>query len=291
MGKRCFAGEGTELHVEPCELKMGDTVCAICQNGRRIVYVSQDNYYIADLDISEDIVYYCDSATSCIVIISMGYSSYFGKNVAVISHLSRPGRFDNYFTLINKIFNSNEQVKVYCAGANPPDRYKKSDGTYDTTSLRNATQVAKWVSSGNVSFAQVSLKFGQGNPAVYTNNLDCYSLVCGSDGTIDITNDRIYLTDEQRDPTCGIQTLFCMYGNPNVIRNQIAEFTDDEIKGYVSEAHNANLEKAADMSDDEILKTYSSTPEYEVPWFCDSIRQAATYVKNYQNGGIDTCAR
>ncbi len=281
MGKKCFGKEGITETLKRCELKLGDCKDAIYQNGRQVIYVSQDNFYIADLDSSKDITYYCDSATSCIVLISIGYSCYFEKHVAVISHLSRPGRFDNYFSKVKTIFGCDELVKVYAAGANPPDRYTREGGEDDTTALRNATQVSKWVSSGSIRLDQVSLKFGQGNPAIYTNNLDCYSLVCSSDGTLDITNSRIYLTNEQRDPTGGVQTLFCMYGDQNVIRNQSSDFTNDEIEKYVSEAHSNNLEQAVDMSDKEILATYSSTPEYEVPWFCDSIRQAAMYVKNY----------
>lgn len=90
-----------------------------------------------------------------------------------------------------------------------------------------------------------SLKFGQGNPSVYTNNLDCYSIACDKNSNITVSNDRIYLTEEQRDPTGGVQTLFCMYGNPDLIRNQAKSFSYDEIEVLVQEAHNNNLEQAS----------------------------------------------
>lgn len=264
------------------DICIGKTNQAFYQNGRKVIYVSQDNYFIADLTSNEDITYYCDSATSCIVIISIGYSEYLKKDIAVISHLSRPGRFKNYFEIVEKLLI--KDVCVYASGANPPFPCKKLDGSYDYTARRNATQVAQWVSSEQIQLKQLSLNFGQGIPSVYDNNLDCYSLICDKNGNISVKNDRLYLTNEQRDPTGGLQTLFCMYGDPDVIRCQDLDFTDEEITALVNSAHNKNLEQVINMTDDELLKTYSSTPEYEVPWFCDSIRQAGEYVKKYLKG-------
>lgn len=256
---------------------------AICQNNKEIVYVSQDNYYIAHLTSEKNVVYYCDSATSCIVIITIGVSNECnGEKIALISHLSRPGRFEKYFSMVETLFTGD--VAVYASGANPPEPCLKKDGSYDNTALRNATQVSKWVSSGQVQVKQASLKFGQGNPAIYTNNLDCYSLSCDKTGNFRVSNDRIYLTNEQRDPTGGVQTLFCIYADPSEIRNQKENFTESEIAELVQHAHEKNLEQAAEMTDQEILSTYSSTPEYEVPWFCDNIRQAGLFVKNYMEG-------
>lgn len=252
------------------------------QNNKEIVYVSQDNYCIVDLTGGKDIVYYCDGATSCIVIISIGYSEYYEKKIALISHLSRPGRFENYFLKAENLFNG--MVDIYASGANPPAPCLRANGTYDYTALRNATQVSKWVSSGRIQVRQASLKFSQGNPSVYANNLDCYSLSCDKTGNFTVSNDRIYLTNEQRDPTGGVQTLFCMYADPAVIRNQMESFTESEIAALVQCAHGKNLERAAEMTDEEILFSYSSTPEYEVPWFCTSIRQAGLLVKKYMEG-------
>lgn len=261
------------------DIGIGQTDDAIYQNGRKIIYVSQDNYFIADLASNEDITYYCDSATSCIVIISTGYSEQLNKNIAVISHLSRPGRFQKYFAIVERLLS--KDVCIYASGANPPFPCKKLDGSYDDTAHRNALQVTQWISSGQIQTKQISLNLGQGIPSVYNNNLDCYSLTCDKNGNISVNNDRVYLTEEQRDPSGGLQTLFCMYGDPNEIRRQDLEFTDGEIKVLVDAAHDKNLEQVVDMEDEEILKTYSSTPDYEVPWFCDSIRQAGIFVKNY----------
>jgi len=251
------------------------------QNGKRIVYVSQDNYCIVKSPDDVDTVYYCDSATSCIVLITTGLCNKTGTEVSVISHLSRPGRFDAYFNLVKQVFEGN-LVKIYASGANPPERYRKKTGDYDTTALRNASQVIAWLASKTMNIEQVCIKVGQGNPAVYNNNLDCYSISFDSLKNASVSNARIYLTDKQRDPTGGVQTLFCIYGDPEKIRNQYDDFTESEIQSLVGAAKNAGLDKAATMSDEQILENYSSTPEFEVPWFCDSIRQAAKFVKNYK---------
>lgn len=251
----------------------------IYQNDTEVYYVSQDNYYLADLDSGKNITYYCDSATSCIVIIAVGYSSRQHKHMAAISHLSRPNRFEKFFGIVEEYFK--DEVSIYASGANPPSPCEKSNHEYDYTALKNAAQVAQWVFSGKITLHQASLKFGQGNPSIYTNNLDCYSIICSESGNLTVDNNRIYLTNEQRDPTGGVQTLFCMYGDPSVIRLQSDPFSKDEIETLVKSAKEHNLQQAADMSDEEILQTYSSTPKFEVPWFCDNIRQAGNYVKTY----------
>ncbi|MCH5194198.1 MAG: hypothetical protein J1F11_09570 [Oscillospiraceae bacterium] len=197
----------------------------------------------------------------------------------MISHLSRPGRFENYFAITENIIS--KDICVYAYGANPPFPCKKSDGSYDYTAYRNATQVTKWIASDRIKFKQISLCLGQGVPSIYNNNLDCYSLVCNKNGQFTVNNNRIYLTNEQRDPSGGVQTLFCMFGDPKSIRHQDLNFTDNEINELVKSARQKSLDQAVEMTDDEILKTYSSTPNYEVPWFCSSIRQAGLFVKKY----------
>lgn len=252
----------------------------LIENGKKVIYVSQDNYYLVN-PIEASTIYYCDSATSCIIIIATGYSSVHNSEIALISHLSRPGRFDDYFSIIEKNFDSSDMVKFFAAGANPPERYKKASGGYDTTALNNATQLISWLAAKHITLDQVSLRLGQGDPAIYDNDLDCYSISFDEQKAMTVTNRRIYITQEQRDPDQGLQTLFCIYGDPNFVRNQTDTFTEKEISVLVNAARNAGLEEAAKMSDKEILNKYSSTPEYEVPWFCDSIRQAANYVINY----------
>lgn len=251
----------------------------IRQNGRDIYYISQDNYYMADILNVKDSVFYCDSATSCVVIVVVGFSSREQKTLAAISHLSRPGRFENFFKLVEETFNG--EIKVYASGANPPYPCEKSDHSFDYSALRNATQVSEWVASGKNNFKQLSLKFGQGNPSVYSHNLDCFSISYNENLGIEVTNNRIYLTDDERDPSGGVQTLYCIFGDPTQIRPQNEPFSKVEIDELVAKAREDEFYKAADMSDEEILSTYSSTPDYEVPWFCSTIRKAGDFTKNY----------
>ncbi len=239
----------------------------------KFYYVSQDNYYFCNRD--KDVTLYCDSATSCIVIIVTGKDKT-GKELVGISHLSRPGRFKRFFEEVKIRFSG--EICVYASGANPPEPCLKSDGTYDSTALRNAKQVADWISNGNTNVKQVTMNFGQNNPAIYTNNLDCYSI---SLSDLRVSNDRLYLTDIDRDPTSGVQTLFCVYGDPNTIRDQSLAFTTEEIDTLVRAARNNDFGKAAYMTDEQILKTYSSTPDFEVPWFCSTIRAAGKFTNDY----------
>ena len=237
-------------------------------------YVSQDNYYIADLDSSRNIAYYCDSATSCIIIIAVSGD----KKKATISHLSRSGRFKKYFELVEKSFGDDKNVHIYAAGANPPE---------DETAQNNAKQVSEWISDMKNKGWTADISFGKGNPSVYENNLDCYGLHCDESGNITVNNDRIELTMSQRDPDNGLQTLFCVYGDKDTIREQTSKFSESEIDDLVEKARNdekKRLDEAVDMSDYDILHHFSSTPDYEVPWFCESIRMAGIFVKNYKKG-------
>lgn len=246
----------------------------IHQSGRDFFYVSQDNYYIADLENGKDITYYCDSATSCIIIFAVGKDSN-GNKKATISHLSRPGRFEMFFSIAEELFENDRNVHIYASGANPP-----SDDTAD----RNAKQVTEWVSLMKSKGWKSDVSFGKGDPSVYNNNLDCYSLHCDGHGNINVSNDRIYLTVDQRDPTGGLQTLFCVFGDENTIRLQTDIFSESEIVKLVEDGKKKKFDLAATMDDDQILKHFSSTPQYEVPWFCDTIRQAGLYVKNHMKG-------
>ncbi|MDL2318747.1 hypothetical protein LJC74_06715 [Eubacteriales bacterium OttesenSCG-928-A19] len=224
---------------------------------------------------------YCDSAASCIIIIVTGATNAFGskREAIAISHLSRPGRFSAFFSIIKRYFTYGD-LQIYAAGANPPEPYQKTSGEYDYTARNNALQVMQWIDSIKDGVKQVSLRFGEGNPAIEKNNLDCLGISAHS---LQTSNARITLTLDERDPTGGLQTLFCMYANPSLIRNQSKEFTDTQKTELVRIAHGKSLHTYVNAKDEVILKTFSSTPEFEVPWFCDTIRQAARYVeKNHK---------
>lgn len=252
---------------------------------QKFFYVSQDNYFFK-LSITPNRVYYCDSATSCIVIIVTGRYA-MDIPMLAMSHLSRPDRFKKFFELVERHFDLKKGINIHAAGANPPEPYEKTQG-YDYTSRNNAVQVMDWVCrlASNKTIAdavrQVSQSYGKGDPSVYANNLDCFGIeYVSKESGFAVSNSRLYLTDNDRDPTGGFQTLFCMFGDKTEIRNQEDPFSRDDEKALVKAAREAKLPNALTMSDEEILKKYSSTPEYEVPWFCSSIRTAAKLSKDF----------
>lgn len=258
---------------------MKPAVLRSVSNYSYVYYINQDNYYIADLStMSQKAVYYCDSITSCIVIIVVGKSSKEQKMKMIISHLSKPGRFEYFFKLVEELFELNP-VAVYAFGANPSIIL---DSTEENVSLRNASQVLQWLSSNRLTISQLTLKLGEGNPSVYDNNLDCCCFTWDGVSKYEVSNTRYYINDLDRDPTNGVQTMFNMYGDPNYVRLQSEPFTKEEIAKLVQKAREKGLDKAATMSNDEILEKYSSTPEYEVSWFCEGNRQAGKFVQTYE---------
>jgi hypothetical protein len=255
---------------------------------RGVFYVSQDNYVVVRYgNVTEPIRLYADSATSCVVVIVAGKDAH-NENMIAMAHLSRPGRFQQFFSLVNTCFRGD--IQVYANGGNPAEPIFTKTG-FDYTAFRNANIVIDWVKAhridmkylpppepGNFYINQAALSFGQGNPSIYTNNLDCFGIQL-KDGSV--SRNREWLTGAEEDPSGGVQTLFCVHGDPNTIRPQSQSFTPNEIVKLVEAAKAKNFDKAADMSDEQILQTYSSTPEFEVPWFCDTIRTAAKFVASH----------
>jgi hypothetical protein len=252
---------------------------------RGVYYVSQDNYVFVNYDGFTDVKLYADSATSCIIVIINGKNEN-GKNLLGIAHLSRTTRFQNFFAMAEQVFRGD--VLVYASGANPAEPIMTTKG-YDYTALRNTDNLREWVSAHaynpdtgntppNPRIIGNMIHVGVGNPSVYNLNLDCFgaNLLDGS-----ASRDRQWLADAERDATGGVQTLFCIYGPENIVRPQFSSFTDAEKTELVQKAKSAGFDKAADMTDEQILDEYSSTPRFEVPWFCDTIRAAAVYVKSH----------
>ena len=261
------------------------------------LYVSQDNYEI--MPVGGLVKYYhylyCDSATSCIVVIVSGKAQD-GRPSIAISHLSRPQRFAKFFSEVENNFTG--EICVFAHGANPPQPGTNSDGTPDYTALRNLGIVNDWISnhsavthSGDkLTIIQATLLFGEGNPSVYESDLDCYGVDISNPKNLIVSNKRFALSAVDRDPSGGLQTLFCIYGlriEPQMVLLRTAEAFDRSNPNslYANEqklltiAGEDNFERYANMSDAGILAALSSTPDAEVPWFCDTIRQAAQYVK------------
>jgi hypothetical protein len=254
-----------------------------------VFYVSQDNYVFTYTQSGVKLRLYADSATSCIIVILRGTRDH----RIGIAHLSRTARFDDFFDMAAVVFKEEPTVYVYASGANPMEPIPISDGI-DYTAFRNTNTIRNWISThafipgdnnelppppriyGNM------IQVGLGNPSVYSNSFDCFGIAL-SGHEVSATRDRETLTLQDRDPTGGLQTLFCMFGDQASVRAQVSAFSALEKQVLVALARNKNFGKAAYMTDEQILNTYSSTPAFEVPWFCDTIREAAKYVNAHKD--------
>jgi hypothetical protein len=290
--KHCIAAKDAGIVKDPV---VGDIVINVIddltpKSKHDVFYVSQDNYVVTYYDgFSPALKLYADSATSCVIIIVVGKDRN-GKNLIAMAHLSRPGRFQYFFNIVALCFCG--EVQAYASGANPAEPIPTKLGV-DYTAFRNANITIDWVkehrisinelpssaTADNFQIKQATLSFGQGNPSIYANNLDCFGIQTKD---ASVSKDREWLASaNEQNATVGIQTLFCMYGDKNLVRPQSRDFTQDEIDELIEQAKRdttKNLSKVANMSDADILQTYSSTPEFEVPWFCDTIRAAAKCV-------------
>lgn len=257
-------------------------------------YISQDNYYIANLNEPDsknpEKYLYSDSATSCIIIIVEGKDKD-NNPIVALAHLSRLQRFHRFFKIISENFVG--ACSVFAQGGNPPQPVVKGTKT-DYTSLQNIQTTIDWVNSNiyvpdaNMQHAsswyieQSTLALGQGNPQV--DDRGCY----GIDLTTMIVSNQCYqLTEEQRDPTGGLQVLFCVFGlkiTPQIILPlSTDEFTPGQVELLVEKAKGEGWTNILTMTKDDVLENYSSTPEYEAPWFFYSLRESAKYVLTYSN--------
>ncbi|MFX0557032.1 hypothetical protein ACOCEA_09540 [Maribacter sp. CXY002] len=260
-------------------------------------YIGQDNYFISNLNnpsVRDKHYLYSDSATSCIIVIVEGKDKDSNPIIA-LSHLSRTERFLAFFKIVSKTFHG--QVSIFAQGANPPQPALKNN-EYTYTSLLNEKTVINWIndnifipsassmdkndSKPNWYISQSSLSLGLGNPQL--DDRGCYGIDLG---TMIVSNEEFVLTPLQRDPTGGVQTLYCVFGlkvKPQIVLQLASQdFTPEQIKLLVDAANKENWVSILKMTKDEVLNKYSSTPQYEAPWFYESLRISAEYVLNYNN--------
>jgi len=254
------------------------------------VYVSQDNYAFVNLSRLPDGVryLYSDSATSCIIVVMQGKNA-LGEDIAALTHLSRPARYDYFFNLVGA--NLVGPVTVWAQGANPASAQDSITNTQKLmdwmVSHNEAAFEANRVGSKPTWFVeQLSLSVGQGNPQRH------HRQDLGVDlARMAVSNRQFDLTLEQRDPTGGLQTIFCVFGMkvwPHVwLWQQGTDMPRPRADLLVAAAKQAGWLNILDMTDEQILTTYSSTPECEAPWFAATLRQSAEYVKSYDTKGAE----
>lgn len=257
------------------------------------LYIGQDNYYIVPTDGNLKYLY-SDSATSCIIVIVEGKDKD-GQAIVALTHLSRVERFNTFFNYIETLFVG--EVSVFAQGANPS---QLTNNPSDTTSLRNENSLLSWVVSHtstdknenveippssvykhNFYIESLTLSLGIGDPQ--EGDKGCYGIDLA---TMIVSNKRLDLKLKDRDPSGGLQTLFCVFGLkvlPQIhLHYALSDFTKESIDALVAKAKEKKWQNIATMSDDEILNQYSSTPKYESPWFCDTMRESSNYVINYK---------
>jgi len=241
-------------------------------------YIPQDNYYIANLNEPNPdkpaIHLYSDSATSCIIVIVEGKDRKSNPLIA-LTHLSRKERFLRFFEIVGENFHG--PVSVFCQGANP---------SFAAASKENSNTLLQWICRHRKKqdacyIEHVTLSMGLGDPQV--DNRGCYGIDLN---TMVVSNRRYALTNQDRDPKGGVQTLFCVFGlevEPKIVLPRAGQdFTDDQIKRLVDKAKSENWTKILYMTQEEVLNKYSSTPQYEAPWFYSTLRESALFVKNYK---------
>lgn len=245
-------------------------------------YVDQDNYLIVNLNNpnpeNPEQYLYSDSATSCIIVIVEGLDAESNPIVA-LTHLSRTERFETFFGIVANTFVG--KVNVFAQGANPADAQDSKTNSETLLAWIEANRTSQTGSDATWSIDDVTLALGLGNPQEDNRGTYGIDLV-----TMTVSNDSFDLTLLDRDPTGGLQILYCVFGlqvtPPVRLHHAGTPFTDEEILLLVGEA---NLPKNNWISflyktPAEILQL-SSTPTCEVPWFFTEVRSAALYVKNH----------
>ena len=240
-------------------------------------YVDQGNYVIIPLDNPQGIsTIYSDSATSCIIVVALG-TLMAGENGVSVAHLDSPECINNFFELLKEKYSSN--VQIYAQGANPE---KNSVSQNNASALKAALSAA-----GNLIVEQ-QLFLMEGNPR--EENRGDWGINIVDDDNTTVTNQPYTLELSERDPTCGGQSIYCILRRqetpPVQLRNALSPFTLNELVELVKLAlayqKDSSDPKTAftniiNMQNEEILNTWSTTPEFEAPWFSDQLKQASCF--------------
>lgn len=245
-------------------------------------YVSQDNYCLVRLAETDKRYLYADSATSCIIVVVAGQNAA-DQEIVMLSHLSRKLRYDYFFNLVGAHFVG--PVRLWGQGANPPLAEASNDNTHTLMGWMTSHALLGFESSPPGAkpswwVEQVTLSLGQGDPN--DDHRDDY----GIDLTNRVVSNRPFeLTLDQRDPTGGVQTLFAVFGMktypPVWLWDSDRPFDEDTITRLVAAANQADWTKILGMTDQQILETYSSTPQWEISWFVPTLKASAQFVADW----------
>ncbi|AHD02879.1 hypothetical protein [Leisingera methylohalidivorans] len=236
-------------------------------------FVDQGNYLKSAL--VPGLTLYSDSATSCIITIVVAQK---GEEIsATLAHLDSPDCIKAFFTVVTA--ENYDSIQIYAQGANPPD---------NETARQNAAQLKASVESLGSTLAAADLYLLEGSPR--EDNRGDFGISIGTAGGIAVSNQPYALELTDRDPTCGGQTVYCIMRRqehpPVEIRNAALPFTHAELVELSSIALSyrktpddpaSAFTNIVNMQNAAIRESWSTTPQYEAPWFSDQLKQGACF--------------
>lgn len=245
------------------------------------LYVDQANYALVPMfQNPQTIPYlYSDSATSCIIVIGMGTNRN-GEWIASLAHLDSPACIQDYFqNVLDPTYVG--EVSIYAQGANPPENQCSIDNANALKACLDQRKQGTWT-----PIIQ-HLALQEGDPR--RKDRGDYGVSLTTEVPI-VSNQPFDLELLERDPTGGAQTLFCIMRRhmtpPIQLRNAQEPFDPTLIAQLVQIA--THYQKVPsdpttaftyiiNLTSEEVRNTWSSTPDYEAPWFSDELKQSCCY--------------
>lgn len=238
-------------------------------------YVDQGNYLTLPLVDDQPLTVYSDSATSCIITIVVANTG--SSSTVTLAHLDSPECIKTFFSIIET--RNADGYQIMAQGANPPD---------NNISKQNATQLSVNIDALGPKVSSAELSLLQGNPL--DKNHGDFGLSFDGKGSVVASNQPYTLQLFQRDPSCGGQTVYCIMRRqeqpPVQIRDAGLPFTHSELVELASIALHFRKTRndpataftnIVNMESEEIRNNWSTTPEYEAPWFSDQLKLGAAF--------------
>ena len=254
-------------------------------------YLHQDHYILVN-PVQPEPGYkylYTDSATSCIIAVAEGYNQA-GQASMLFTHLSYPYIFNLFLNLIGRNFAGG--VDIYARGANPPHNEAAAvNCAYFKELLNSFRQKQKALKPDTATrpffIAHTHLELGKGDPG--RNNRSCLGI---DRQARCITDQAFLLSHEQREKTGNISTLFTLfsstlkkaYKSMYSLWDARLPYPPALVRELVAAASVYDWQQILFLPDKAILEYFSTTPQYEPPWFIESIRRLAAWLlQNTQN--------
>ncbi len=238
-------------------------------------YVDQGNYLTLPLLDDQPLTVYSDSATSCIITVVVASTG--SGNTVTLAHLDSPECIEAFFGVIEA--SNTDDYRIMAQGANPPG---------NDISERNANQLNTSIDALGSKVSSVELSLSKGSPL--DKNRGDFGLSFDGKGNVIVSNQPYTLQLFQRDPSCGGQTVYCIMRRqeqpPVQIRDAGLPFTHSELVELASIAlqfrkirndPTTAFTNIVNMENEEIRNDWSTTPEYEAPWFSDQLKLGAAF--------------